>query len=308
MRILFIGANRVGDAVITCGILDYLIRHNPTCRITIVCGPVAEGIYARMPNLERIILMEKRKYDLHWLALWREVVTTWWDLVVDLRGSAMAFAVPTLRRRIRLRTPGRMFEQHAATLRIQETPLPVVWTAAEDRAKAAELLPPGRPYIGFGPTANWAPKVWPAERFVELYHAMAVDDLASAVPVVFGGPGTTEAAMAAPVLAALPNAINLVGRLELPEVAAAIQRCIVYIGNDSGLTHMAAAAEIPTVGLCATTLNRADEMVPAGLFADWARGTGERMEDLSVEVARDTARRLMAQRDAAGYAAAHHDG
>jgi len=308
MRILFIGANRVGDAVITCGILDHLIRHHPHCRITIVCGPVARGIYARMPNLERIILMEKRRFDMHWVALWRKLVTTWWDLVVDLRGSAMAFAVPTFHRRIRLRTPGRMYEQHAATLKITEKPLPVVWTAQQDRARAEALLPAGPAYIGFGPTANWAPKVWPAERFAALYHALAVGDLAGAIPVVFGGPGPVEAGMAAPLLRALPSAIDLVGRLDLPEVAACIQRCSVYIGNDSGLTHLAAAAEVPTVGLCATTLNRADEMVPAGLFADWARGTGERMEDLSVQTACDVARALMAARKAAGSAVAHHGG
>ena len=43
--------------------------------------------------------------------------------------------------------------------------------------------------------------------------------------------------------------IDLVGRLTLTEAAAALARCALYIGNDSGLMHLAAAAGAPTVGL-----------------------------------------------------------
>ena len=35
------------------------------------------------------LVVEKRRYDLHWLALWRARVGTRWDLAVDLRGSAL---------------------------------------------------------------------------------------------------------------------------------------------------------------------------------------------------------------------------
>ena len=101
MRILVISSNRIGDAVITCGTLDHLIRTYPACRITIACGPVAEGVFARMPNRERTILVEKRPFDLHWLKLWGQVVLTVWDLVVDFRGSAMAYLVPARRRAVR---------------------------------------------------------------------------------------------------------------------------------------------------------------------------------------------------------------
>ncbi len=39
---------------------------------------------------------------------------------------------------------------------------------AADRARGRVVLPDGRPIIGVGPTANWAGKIWPAERFVAL--------------------------------------------------------------------------------------------------------------------------------------------
>jgi heptosyltransferase III len=293
MRILFVSSNRIGDAVITCGVLDHLIRTYPGCRITVACGPAAAGVFARMPNRERTILFEKRRFDRHWLSLWRQVVSTFWDLVVDLRGSGLAYFVPARRRAVRRRVPGRMFEQYAAVLGIRPPPLPVVWTAPEDRALAARLLPVDRPVIGLGPTANWTGKLWPADRFAALFRAIAAGPFPNAVPAVLAGPGEQERAMAAPLLAALPEAVDLCGRLALPEAAACIQRCALYVGNDSGLTHLAAAAGVPTIGLCGTTIDRAEEMVPAGPRAAWALAKGPSMEELSVEDAFAAVMRLL---------------
>ena len=295
MRILFVSSNRIGDAVITCGVLDWLIRTYPRARITIACGPAAAGVFSRMPNRERTILFEKRRFDLHWLALWRRVAFTRWDLVVDLRGSGLAYAVPARRRAVRRRVPGRMFEQYAAVLGIAPPPLPVVWTGAEDRALAARLLPAERPVIGLGPTANWAGKIWPAERFAALFGALAACRFRRAVAAVFAGPGDAERALAAPLLAALPDAIDLCGKLSLAEAAACIQRCALYVGNDSGLTHLAAAAGVPTIGLCGATIDRAEEMVPAGRLADWALARAQTMEALSVDDALAAIERLLAR-------------
>ncbi len=299
MRILFVSSNRIGDAVITTGVLDHLIRTHPGCRVTIACGPVAEGVFARMPNRERTIVVGKRPYDLHWLALWRAVAFTVWDLVVDTRGSGLAYLLAARRRAVKRREPGRKFEQFAAMLKVDPAPLPVVWTAPEDRAAVERLLPAGRPVVGLGPTANSAYKMWPAERFAALFHRLAAGPLPGAIPAVFAGPGAAERAGSAPLLAALPNAIDLVGRLTLPQAAAAIQRCAVYVGNDSGLMHLAAAAGAPTIGLCGATMDRSVEMAPAGQFARWALATGPSMEALSVDAAFAAARAVIAEADAA---------
>ena len=131
---------------------------------------------------------------------------------MDIRGSALAWMVPTRRRAVMRRRPGHKIVQLGAVLGLDPPPLPVTWTAPEDRARAAALLPAGRPVIGLGPTANWPPKVWPAERYAALFDALVRGPLPGAVPVVFAGPGEAERAMAAPLLAALPDAIDLVGR------------------------------------------------------------------------------------------------
>jgi len=262
MRILFITSSRIGDAVISCGILERLRTEHPGARITVACGAVAEGVFLRLPGLERLIVFEKERYDLHWARLWTRLVLHVWDIVVDVRGSALAVFLPARRRHMLRggRRPGRRYEQLGHAMGFTPAPLPVAWVSAADEAKAAALLPAG-PIIGLGPTANWTGKIWPPERFVALFEALRAQ-APGARAAIFAGPGAQERALAAPVLAALPDAIDLVGRLSLPEVAACLRRCRMFVGNDSGLMHIAAAAGTPTLGLFGRS--RADEYAPAG--------------------------------------------
>ncbi|MFC3126872.1 glycosyltransferase family 9 protein [Pseudoroseomonas globiformis] len=299
MRILFVTATRIGDAVLSTGLLDHLLRTYPDARITVACGPVAEGVFARMPRREATIVLTKQSFSRHWLGLWRQVALQRWDLVVDLRGSALAWLVPARRRAVMRggRRPGHRIGHLAAVLGLPSPPPPVAWFDASDAVRAASLLPGTGPYIALGPSANWAGKVWPSERFVALFQALAAPSgpLPGARPVVLAGPGAAEAAMAAPVLARLPGSVDLVGQLELPEAAAALSRCALFVGNDSGLMHLAAAAAVPTLGLFGPT--PADEYAPVGacaraVVADGPLGAAP-MQALSVESALEAATRLL---------------
>jgi heptosyltransferase III len=291
MRILYVTSNRLGDAVLSTGLLDHLIRTHPDARITVACGPVAEGVFARMPNRVRTIVLDKRRYRLHWLPLWATAVTTRWDLVVDIRASTIAWLLPTRRRAVMRRRPGHKVAQLAAILGLDPPPLPVVWTAPDDVARAAALLPAGRPLIGLGPTANWLPKTWSAQAFAELFRALSRGPLSGAVPVIFAGPGEAERDMAAPLLQALPQAVDLVGRLSIPEAAACLARCALFVGNDSGLMHVAAAAGAPTLGLFGPT--PVNEYAPAGPRAAVAVSPTGRMQDLTVADALAAAQTLI---------------
>ena len=290
-KILFVTSNRIGDAVLSTGLLDHLLRRYPAARFTLACGPAAEGVFHRMPNLERLIVMEKRPWGRHWLPLWAEAVGTRWDLVVDIRGSGLGWLVPTRRRAWMHRTAGHKTEQLAAVLGLRPPPLPVAWTAPQDRARAAALLPPGR-LIALGPTANWTGKVWPPDRFVALYRALARELLPGARAVVLAGPGAQERALAAPVLAALPEAVDLAGALSLPEAAAVLARCDLFVGNDSGLMHLAAAAGTPTLGLFGPT--PAAQYAPAGRRTAVALARGASMDLLAVDDALAVAAGLLA--------------
>ncbi len=294
MRILFVTSNRVGDAVLSTGLLDYLIHRHPDAGITVVCGRVAEQLFARMPNRSATIVLDKRPYGLHWLPLWAHTATTLWDLVVDIRGSALSWMVPTRRRAVWRRRPGHKIDELGAVLGLDPPPLPVVWTAAADRDRAASLLPGSSPVIALGPTANWAPKTWAPGNFAALFQRLRAGPLPGAVPAVLAGPGDAERAMAAPLLTALPGAIDLAGRLTLPEAAACLARAALYVGNDSGLMHLAAASGVPTLGLFGPT--PVAEYAPVGDRAAVACAPGGRMQDLSVDAAYDAACRLLAAR------------
>ena len=296
MRILFITATRIGDAVLSTGLLDHLLRTYPNARFTVACGPVTEGIFARMPRRDATLVVDKRRFDAHWFTLWARTATTWWDLAVDLRGSALTFLLPVRRRAVMRggRRPGHRLKHLAGTLGLAAPPQPVAWTNAADQALAATLLPAGAPVIGLGPTANWAGKVWPADRFVAAFHALAAE-LPGARAAVFAGPGEGERAMAAAVLAALPAAVDLVGSLSLPEAAACLARVRLFIGNDSGLMHLAAAAGAPTLGLFGPT--PASEYAPAGRSTAFVEAPGvagqAAIDTLPVEAVIAAAKRLL---------------
>jgi heptosyltransferase-3 len=296
MRVLFITSNRVGDAVLSTGLLDYLIGRYPTARVTVACGPYAADVFARMPKRERTLVLEKQAWNLHWVPLWARAATRRWDLVVDIRGSALAFMVRAKQRAVMRPRPGDerrpKVEQLARILDLAPAPLPVAWVSKEDERLAARFIPAKHCVVGLGPTANWAPKVWPPSRFVALFQAVQEGLLAEAVPAVFGGRGEWERELAAPVLAALPGAIDLAGRFSLPEVAACLRRCSLFVGNDSGLMHLAAAVGVPTIGLFGPT--SIEQYAPAGPRATAVRG-GLAMEDLSVEAVFAAVARLLAE-------------
>ena len=91
MRILFVTASRIGDAVLSTALLAHVIERHPGARLTIACGPAAAPLFEAAPGLERVIVLVKRRWGAHWLSLWAATVGTRWDLVVDLRASALAW-------------------------------------------------------------------------------------------------------------------------------------------------------------------------------------------------------------------------
>jgi heptosyltransferase-2 len=119
-----------------------------------------------------------------------------------------------------------------------------VWYNDADVAAADELLAGvDRPLIVFGIGAGEARKTWPAERFAET--AVALCTAFEAVAVVVGSDADRPAA--ARFAAIVPDCVNLAGAAPLPVVAAVIARSVLFVGNDSGPMHLAAAALVPVV-------------------------------------------------------------
>jgi ADP-heptose:LPS heptosyltransferase len=297
-KILFVAPRMIGDAVMASGVLDRLVATHPGARVTVAAAPEAASLFTHMPGLDRLIVVQKRQDHAHWLKLWAEVVRTRWDLAIDLKGSGLPYAVRARRRFVRRPMPGlRLFEQHAALIGLDPAPLPVTWTGAAERSRAATLIPAGAPVVALCPTASWTPKMWPAERFAALFRRLAAGPLPGARAAVLGGPGAREREGAAPLLAELPGAIDLVGALTLPEVSACLARCALAVSNDSGLMHIAAATGIPTLGLRAHFPDQAARVEPAGRAAGWILRGGDDMTAISVDEAEEGCRRVLAIED-----------
>ncbi len=254
MNILFITSSRIGDAVLSSGLLAYIEREYPKAKVTIACGPLAVSLFEGYPLLERIIPIKKQSYNRHWISLWRQTVLRRWDMVIDLRNSAVSRIIPARQRFIfgpRIDAQMHKVLQNAAVMRLSEAPAPKLWFTDEQTKKAAAFIPDGTPVIGIGPTANWIGKTWPAENFIALIrHIMDQrPEFKDARFAIFAAPGEEPAAQQ--VLASLPEGrgLDLIAKGNPGEAAAAISRCNLYIGNDSGLMHCAAAAGVPTFGL-----------------------------------------------------------
>src|SRR6266568_4565322 len=257
MRILFVTATRIGDAVLSTGLLAHLVERYEAARLTIAAGPAAAPLFEAVPRLERLIVVTKRRWSLHWLALYGAVIGTRWDLVLDLRGSALGYLVWARRRfgEVRAAEGEHRVAQLARILALATPPAPHLYLAPRHERASPELVPTGTPVLAIGPAANWRGKQWRAERFAELAARLTAPGgiLPGARVAVLAA--THERAQAAPLLAAVPaeRLIDLVGGVDLLTAAAVLRRAALFIGNDTGLMHIAAAAGTPTLGLFGPT-------------------------------------------------------
>ena len=253
MRLLFITATRIGDAVLSTGLLRHLTEANPGARVTVAAGRLAAPLFEAVPGLDRVLVIDKRAFRLHWLELWRQTAPHRWDLAVDLRASMIAYLLPARRRLVagRRAADRHRVEELGALLDLDPPPMPTVWLAPRHEDAAARLVPDGGPVLALGPAANWLGKQWRAERFAELADQLTREDGALAGARVAVLAAAHERAQAQPVIDALPaeRAIDLVGTVDLLTAAACLRRCRLFVGNDSGLMHLAAAAGVPTLGL-----------------------------------------------------------
>jgi lipopolysaccharide heptosyltransferase III len=253
MDILFVTATRIGDAVLSTGLLSYLIDRHPGARLTIAAGPVAAPLFEAVPGLVRLIVVEKRRWALHWLPLYRAIALRRWDLVVDLRGSALAWLLRADARKVIAKGDGcgHRVRQLGHLFNLDPPPGPRLWTAPDHEHAAAALIPAGGPVLAIGPAANWRGKQWRAGRFAELARRLtAADGLFPGARIAVLA-AKHERAQALPLLDAIPGnrLIDLVGGVDLLTAAAILQRCALFIGNDTGLMHIAAATGAPTLGL-----------------------------------------------------------
>jgi lipopolysaccharide heptosyltransferase II len=142
-------------------------------------------------------------------------------------------------------------------------PRPVFQPSTADRAAASQVLVPLaervprvalHPGGGMNPGMTLLAKRWPAERYAQLADRLVAERGAGIV--LLGGPdeqAVGESVWQRLAPATRTVALDLTGRLTLGETAAVIAAGHLYVGNDSGIAHLAVAVGTPVVAVFGPT-------------------------------------------------------
>ena len=143
----------------------------------------------------------------------------------------------------------------AAALGANPEPLPAALFVTPQEVDAARqkfgLLAVSSPVFGINPGAEYGPaKRWPIERFISA--AKEIQKKTNCAWIVFGGRNETD--LAGQIQSALgPAVFNVAGRTSLRELMSLMRLCRVFLTNDTGPMHVAAALGVPVVAIFGST-------------------------------------------------------
>ena len=278
-NILVIKLRYIGDVLLATPVMRALRERFPGARLVMAVNRGTEDVLRGNPDLSEVLVVERGGPAAQWRFL-REIRRRRFDCVIDLtdgdRSAILArFSGAPVRIGLNdehrwrgllytaVARPGpattHRLERDLEAIRplgIQPKASPLILnTSPEDDEAAARLLNEmtgGRGSVGarrlvmLQPGARYWFKAWPAERFAELAGRLAEKH---GCTILIGG-DAKERELAETIRAgAGTSAVSLAGRLTLPQYAAVLKRCALFVGNDNGPMHMAAALGVPVLAL-----------------------------------------------------------
>ena len=252
-RLLVITLSNIGDLVLTTPVFEALARHYPGVPIDIFGDARSAALLAAAPYAGETFLYDKRGGWPARFALLRALRRRRYLVVVDLRGPLVGRLLRAERSLCKPRR--RRLDQHAvdehfaalAPLLADNTPPPCrLYLSSVDIEAARKLLStlPGARWLAVAPGANWPGKKWSREGYRELLlHAAQCFDGA----IILGSPQDVADAQA--IASQDLPCLNTAGTTDLRTAAALLARAAAFVGNDSGLGHIAAAMGTPSLTL-----------------------------------------------------------
>jgi len=284
-NILVIDFGQLGDVVLSLPALRAIRERFPQARITVAVGkPGAEVVnlsgYAHATLVvDRVALRDGPKLVsiIRIAKFVKEVRRAKFDFVIDLHSLSETNLLGFLSgapKRLYSRRPGRSLdylanfdppppveEDHKKRHLIDRyldvllpvgikdaDRLPRLRTRAEDVATIDKLVKKekaeiGAPLIGLFPGAGHPSRRWPLERFAELADYLTRND--GVRVIVFAGP--EERALVPQMRRLFPPSALVFDKLTISQLAAAQARLAVFVANDTGPMHIAAAVGTPVV-------------------------------------------------------------
>lgn len=275
--------NWLGDAVMATPILQDIKIKWPDAHLTALCQGSVGHLLAGNPFIDEVVFFprhnpflwgkEKKKifanlrsrpFDLGilltnsfssaWM-LWRGQVAKRLGFATDGRKFLLTdpISIPSEKGKEHLVTT---YKRLLLPLGISlSTSSPHLVTSTAEKLKARNLLKSHgieatRSLVGINPGAAFgSAKCWPPERF----RAVAEKLLQKETAVLFFGDPTGTPLVNDICKDLPPQAINLAGKTSLRELIALIETCDVFLTNDSGPMHIAAALKVPLVSLFGST-------------------------------------------------------
>ena len=141
--------------------------------------------------------------------------------------------------------------QAARLLRLEEAPpAPHVFTSEATARRGRELVGEGGPVLALAPAGPWIGRIWPIERYARVASRLLSEGpLAGGRLVIVGAPEDGKAADTLRRTIPKDRWIDLTREPDPLVVHACLSRARLFIGGASPLTHLAAAAGAPTLGL-----------------------------------------------------------
>ena len=256
-KILIVSSNRLGDSILSSGVINYYKEKFEKSKITLICGPVPASLFKYYGEIDRLIITNKKKFSLHWIKVWSQTFLNLWDYVVDFRGTALSFFLFSKKRinHVNKRNSQslHMIDQISETMGVRGlSPKIFINENILKQKKNLKVLrekKKNKRLIMIAPTANWIGKVWPIERYAELIKKLSIKFNSDKLLFIIVAPSYEEHFTR--TLFDLKNIdlFDLVGKTNLAEIFLIMKECSLFIGNDSGLMHLAAASGVPTIGL-----------------------------------------------------------
>jgi len=283
-RILIRAVNWVGDAVMTTPAIAAVRESFPQAEIALLANPLVAQLFSPHPWVDRVITFDRNGAHKGMAGRFRlasQLRKQAFDAAVILPNSFDSALVPWLagipvrlgkssdgralllsgRYRPADRVSGcheveyyRGLLKHFGITGQADVPY-LATTPAEDDAAAALLaehgILPDDFVLGINPGAAFgSAKRWYPDRFADVARQLA--RLKNARIVIFGGPGETD--IAAEIEQQLGGGcLNLAGSTTLRGLMALIRSCHLFITNDSGPMHIAAAFGVPLVAIFGST-------------------------------------------------------
>jgi ADP-heptose:LPS heptosyltransferase len=265
-RILVIRLSAFGDFIQALGAFAAIRRRHAADRITLLTTGIFSGFAAQLGYFDDV-LVDDRPGPLAlggWLRLRRRLRQGRFDRVYDLQTSQRSGVYAWLLRPNLPQWSGTAWgcshphanrgrdHQHTIDKQAEQLlmagihPVPLPALPPFDRALPAELATRDFVLLVPGSSARHPEKRWPVERFAALARAL---DQAGYTPAVVGT--ASEAPLASAIRRLCPAAVDLVGRTDFVLLAVLAQQAALTVGNDSGVCHLAAAADCPVVVLFA---------------------------------------------------------